>query len=94
MLPTNVSVIALIRFPSFTYKILPTYSPDPFGVFIAREILRPDKMARKDLKNEICCICLISVFHLSASKLQLASIRKITNTAFHACSPKREVFIC
>ena len=94
ILATNVSVIARILLPSFTYNILPTYSPDPFGVFIANETLKPDKIALKALKNEISCICFITARHFKASKLQLTNISRITNTAFHAWLPNKEDLIC
>lgn len=92
-LPTKVSVTALILLPSFMYNTLPTYSPEPLGVFIAREMLNPDKIALNDRKKLMGWMWLINTFHLSASQLQLANMSSMTKIAFQPCSPWMPSFI-
>lgn len=94
MLPTKVRAIALSRFPCFIYSMRPKYSPDPLGVFIATDTLKPDKIALKAVRKEIFCMCPISTRHFIASQLQLASIKIITSMAFHPYSPYKDTFIC
>ena len=89
MLPKIVNGMASNRFSSFTYNILPPYSPTRFGVSMV--ILQPANTLLNAVSNENFSKGSMSICHLRAS------IPQFTHTSAHAnhnAGACRLCFIC
>lgn len=81
MLLTIVNAALISRFPSSTYKTLPTYSPILLGV--KKAMVVPENTALREVTNEIFVTPTSASCHLRASIPQFTNISANTNTSFH-----------
>src|SRR5665213_735442 len=86
MLPAIDNEIACKRLPSFTYKILPPYSPILLGVF--NDKANPLNTDLYALKKGILSKGLSNTCHFRASSPQFKNANKITSQNFQAILPK------
>ncbi len=89
MLPKMVNGMASKRFSSFTYSILPPYSPTRFGVSMV--MLQPANTLLNAMRIENFSKGFINICHLRASIPQFTNTSKHANHNVGAC---RLCFIC